>query len=58
MEDLEQRRIAIQKLQLVRQFAAQDNQPCAVLPGLFIGAYFAVALCFLVSKNMLSELAV
>lgn len=37
MEDLEQRKIAIKKLHLVRQFAFQDNQPCAVLPGLYIG---------------------
>ena len=37
MEDLDQRVVAIKKLQIVRQFAAQDTEPCKVLPGLFIG---------------------
>lgn len=37
MEDLDQRRVAIQKLQLVRRFAHQEREPCAVLPGLYIG---------------------
>lgn len=37
MEDNEQRRVAIQKLQLVRRFATQDKEPCTVLPGLHIG---------------------
>ena len=37
MDDLDQRVLAIQKLQMVRQFAAQDKEPCEVLPGLFIG---------------------
>ena len=39
MEDLDQRVVAIQKLQIVRQFAAQDKEPCEVLPGLFIGEF-------------------
>lgn len=43
MEDLDQRRVAIQKLQLVRRFANQDREPCAVLPGLFIGIDFTSA---------------
>lgn len=37
MEDIDQRVVAIKKLQIVRQFAAQDKEPCEVLPGLFIG---------------------
>ncbi|KAL0030302.1 hypothetical protein WJX77_008447 [Trebouxia sp. C0004] len=37
MEDLDKRRVAIQQLQLVRRFAHQDREPCAVLPGLYIG---------------------
>ncbi|KAL0042951.1 hypothetical protein WJX79_004797 [Trebouxia sp. C0005] len=37
MEDHDQRRVAIQKLQLVRRFVHQDREPCAVLPGLYIG---------------------
>lgn len=54
MEDLDQRRLAIQKLQLVRQFTAQDREPCEVLPGLFIGR---LAFCspYSLSKNMLAR---
>ena len=37
MEDLDQRVVAIKKLQIVRHFASQDKEPCEVLPGLFIG---------------------
>lgn len=37
MDEVDQRVLAIRKLQIVRQFAAQDREPCEVLPGLFIG---------------------
>ena len=52
MEDLDQRRLAIQKLQIVRQFASQDREPCEVLPGLFIGRLSSHDSCSL-SQNML-----
>lgn len=45
MEDLDQRRVAIQKLQLVRRFAHQDREPCAVLPGLYIGSAVLSVVC-------------
>ncbi len=45
MEDLDQRRVAIQKLQLVRRFANQDREPCAVLPGLYIGNAVLSVVC-------------
>lgn len=37
MAEVDQRVLAIRKLQIVRRFAVQDREPCEVLPGLFIG---------------------
>lgn len=51
MEDLDQRKVAVQKLQLVRRFANQDKEPCAVLPGLFIGPIGAARNLDALQKN-------
>ncbi len=56
MDDIDQRRAAIQKLQLVRHFANQDKEPCAVLPGLYIGNG-ACSPVVLSSENILAEVS-